>query len=140
MAKNKKATEKKDRKVILSTLWIFVLLNYLYCDYVGLIDPNLLKQILTGTIEGGIQLTEGFILGASILMEIPIAMVLLSRVLKYKVNRWANIIVGAIHTVAVFASMFGTPPALYYIFHGTIEVACTLLIVWYAWKWPKQEA
>ena len=48
--------------------------------------------------HGSIQLTEGFLLGASILVEIPIAMVLLSQILKYRANRWANIIAGTIMT------------------------------------------
>ena len=79
-----------DKKVLLSTLWIFAMLNYLYCDVVTLMDSNLLGQYLKGIING-MSLTQGFLLGAAILMKIPIAMVLLSRVLKYKANRWANI-------------------------------------------------
>jgi len=40
----------------------------------------------------------------------------------------------------VFASMFfGTAPELYYIFFGTIEIATTLLIIWFAWRWPNPE-
>ncbi len=35
-------------------------------------------------------MNENFLLGAAILMEIPIAMVLLSRILNYRTNRWAN--------------------------------------------------
>ena len=41
--------KKTDRKILLSTLWIFAILNYLYCDIMGLMDVNLLKQYLTGT-------------------------------------------------------------------------------------------
>jgi uncharacterized membrane protein len=63
-------------------------------------------------------------------------MVLLSRVLKYRANRWANIIVGAVNTVAVIASLLVTTPALYYLFFAIIEIATTLLIIWYAWTWP----
>ena len=99
-------------------------------------DSSVLKQLLVGTV-GGIQLTPGFMLTIPIMMEIPIAMVILSRVLKYKVNRWANIIAGIIKTVAVFASMFVGTPALYYMFFGTIEIATTSFIVWYAWNWKK---
>ena len=128
----------KDRKVVFSTLWIFAMFNYLYADVVGLMDSSVLKEILTGSV-GGLQITQGFLLGAAILMETAIVMVLLSRVLKYRANRWANIIAGAIHTAAVFSSMFVGTPAIYYIFFGTIEIACTLFIVWYAWTWPKQE-
>ncbi len=129
----------KDRKVILSTLWIFALFNYIYADITGLMDSSVLKEILTGSV-GGLQITQGLLLAGAILMETAIAMVILSRVLKYRANRWANIIVGVIHTVAVLASMFVGTPALYYIFFGTIEIGCTLFIVWYAWTWHKQEA
>ncbi len=66
-----------DMKVKLSTLWIFVMFNYLYCDVLGLMDPVLLNQILTGNL-GFVEITEEFLLGGAILMEIPIAMVLLS--------------------------------------------------------------
>ena len=129
----------KDRKVILSTLWIFAMFNYIYADILTFFEPGMLEQLMTGSV-GGIQFTQGFLLGAAILMETAIVMVLLSRVLKYRANRWANIIAGVLHTAAVFSSMFvGSPPALHYIFFGTIEMVCTLFIVWYAWTWPNPE-
>ncbi len=49
-----------DKGTLLSTLWIFVTLNYLYCDLMGLMDSNLLKQYLTGTV-GGLALNEQFL-------------------------------------------------------------------------------
>lgn len=139
MNSSKETVGMKDMKVRLSTLWVFVMFNYLYCDIVGLMDPVLLKQIMTGN-AGTIQITQGFLLGASILMEIPIAMVLFSRVLKYRVNRWANIIAGTIMTVVQISSLFfGSAPTIYYFFFSMIEVSCTALIVWYAWKWLNPE-
>jgi hypothetical protein len=88
---------KLDMKSKLSTLWIFVALNYLYCDVVSLMDPELLPLYLRGNVNG-LELTPGFLLGAGILVEIFIAMVLLSRVLPYRTNRWANIAAGTIMT------------------------------------------
>ncbi len=133
-------TTKTDTKVLLSTLWIFVMFNYLYCDVVGLMDPTLLKQFMTGNV-GGMQITHGFLLGASILMEIPMAMIVLSRVLKYKSNRWANLIAGIIMTAVQISSLFvGSSPTMYYIFFSIIEISCTAFIVWYAWQWPKPES
>jgi hypothetical protein len=134
-----KKTLKIDRKVLLSTLWIFAMFNYIYADVHTLMDSNVLNKLLTGYVDS-MHITEEFLLVGSILMETATAMVLLSRILKYKANRWANILVGALHTVVVLASMLGTQPTLYYTFYGTIEVVCTSLIVWYAWKWPPQEA
>ena len=137
----KQTTKMEAMKVRLSTLWLFATLNYIYADVMALMDPEILGDLITGTAGGGIQMTQGLLLGAAILMEIPIAMVLLSRVLEYRINRWANIIAGTIKTIAIASSMFvGTGPALYYIFFGAIEIVCTSLIVWYAWRWPKPEA
>jgi hypothetical protein len=139
MNTNDKPADMNNVKVRLSTLWIFAILNYLYADVLGLYDPAILNDLMTGSV-GGVQLTDGFMLGAAILMETAIVMVLLSRVLPYSANRWANMIAGVIHTTAVFASMFlGSPPALYYLFFGSIEIATTLYIIWYAWKWPNPE-
>ena len=130
---------KTDRKVILSTLWIFVMFNYLYCDLMGLMDPALLSQFIEGNIDG-IAINEKFLLGAALLMEIPIAMVLLSRVLPYKANRWTNITAAAIKSLVMIATMFmGSGPTLYYLFFGMIEIACTLFIIWYAWQWENPE-
>lgn len=119
----------------LSTLWIFAMFNYLYADVMGLMKAETLQELITG-YAGSMQITEGFLLSAAVLMETAIAMVLLSRVLQYRANRWANIIVGLIHTIAVSAPMFvGSGHGLYYMFFGTIEVVCTAYIVWTAWRW-----
>jgi len=137
---NQKIAEMEHMKVKLSTLWIFAMFNYLYADVMGLMKSENLQAFLTGMV-GSMQITEGFLLGAAILMETAIAMVLLSRLLQYRANRWANIIVGALHTVSVLASMFvGTGPGLYYMFFGTIEITCTAFIVWSAWRWHKPES
>ncbi len=139
MKTNAKITEKDDRKAKLSTLWIFVMFNYLYCDVISLMDPGMLKQYLNGNV-GGVQLTQGFFLSAALLMEIPMAMVLLSRVLKFGANRWANVIAGTIMTAVQFSSLFfGSSPTIYYFFFSIIEITCTAFIVWYAWKWANPQ-
>ncbi len=135
MDTNNTAARSTDRKVSLSTLWLFALLNYLYCDVVSLMDSGLLRQYMAGEV-GGIQVTPGFLLGASVLMEIPIAMILLSRVLGYRANRWANMIAGAIMTVVQALSLtVGSSPTGYYLFFSVIEIASTAFIVWHAWRW-----
>ena len=126
----------RNTKVLLSTLWVFAVFNYLYADVVTLMDSEILAMLMTGQV-GSIRMTRGVLFGAAVLVETAIAMVLLSRVLRYRLNRWANIIAGAIHTMAVALSVFtgGGAPAPYYVFFATIEVACTLFIIWYAWRW-----
>jgi hypothetical protein len=114
----------EDRRTRFFTLWTFATFNYVYADVVTLFD----KSVTT-------TLGQTALLGAAILVETAIAMVLLSRLLKYRANRWANIIVGIINTVAVLASLLVKVPALYYAFFGIIEIATTIVIVWYAWTW-----
>lgn len=135
MSTDKKIIETKDKKVVLSTLWIFVMFNYIYCDVLSNMESGVLKELMAGHV-GSIQVTQGFLLGGAILMEIPITMVLLSRILKYGVNRGANIVTSLIMAVVQFASLFvGTSPTSHYIFYSIIEITCDLFIAWYAWKW-----
>ena len=129
-----KITTGMDMKAKLLSLWIFVLFNMIFSEFHRLLHPGFLEEVMTG-IVGGVQLTQGVLLLGAIVLEIPIAMVLLSRVLKYRINRWANIIAGAI-VIAVVIGNVSTD--LDNIFFTTIEVLSLLLIVWYAWKWPKQ--
>jgi len=129
----------KDVKATLSTLWLFATLNYIYCDVVTLMDPVYLRKLLATGEVGSIRITQGFLLGASVLVEIPIAMVLLSRILKYRANRWANIIAGTVMTVVQILSLFVGTSTIYYEFFSAIEIACTALIVWYAWRWTNVE-
>jgi hypothetical protein len=133
MTTNPKIGEAKDRKIILSTLWIFVMFNYLYADLVMVIVNPAIYQKMAASM------TEGVLLGFTVLMEILIAMILLSRTLKYRANRWANIIAGVVGTAFVAMTLGGKPPAFYLVL-STIEIACTLFIVWYAWTWPNPEA
>jgi len=125
-------------KVKLSMLWLFAMLNYLYADVMTLMDSSVLNEIITGRV-GSVHITEEFLLMAAILMEIPIAMVVLSRLLAYRANRWANIIAGVIKTAAVGGSLFVGEPKLYYSFFAIIEIACTSYIVWLAWNWRRSE-
>ena len=128
-----KTAEIKNRQMMFSTLWIFATLNYIYCDVFTVF-------FLPGAEASTAAMPAGAALGFSVLMETAIAMVLLSRVLKYGANRWANIIVAAIHTAAVFLTTFvGKQPAAFNAFFAVIEIACTLFIIWYAWKWPNPE-
>ena len=129
-----------DMKVRLSTLWIFAILNYLYCDVVSLFDPSNLKNLMAG-YAGPMSITPGFLLGTAIMMEIPIAMVLLSRVLNHPVNRWANIIAGTIMTVIQFSSLFiGKMPMPFYLFFSVMEIPCTVSFVWSAVRWHAQSS
>jgi hypothetical protein len=130
-----------DTKERLSLLWIFVLLNYLYADVVALFaivgSPNL---------SDAPHLPPWALLGSAVLMEIPIAMIVASRLLPFRANRLANIITGAILTLVngfltFVPPFFGyrTPALPEYLFFATIETVCTSVIIWQAWTWSRVE-
>jgi len=107
--------------------------NYLYADvFILFFNPTAQKETLA--------MPQGAVLVFAILMETAIAMVLLSRFLKYGANRWANMIAGIFHTAFVAWSMTGETPVLFYVFFASIEMVCTLFIAWYAWKWRNPES
>ncbi len=141
MNTNKKTTAMRDTKILLALLWIFFSFTFVYADVRSSLEPGVLEETMTGYVAGGtVQITPGFLLGTAIIWEIPFVMIVLSWVLKYRANRWANIITGTIMAVLQIGSLFLGTPSLQYIFYSIMNIACLLLIVWNAWKWPKQEA
>lgn len=116
-----------DKKALLSTLWIFVLLNVIFRDLHEFFRAGMIEEIITGT-----PVSEQMMLVGGIMVEIPILMVLLSRILNYRINRWANIIIGAV----IIALIIGVRSKdLDDIFFATIEVIALSAIIWLAVKW-----
>ncbi len=134
MNSNENAFE-MDLKMRLSALWVVVMINMIFADILTLYIPEFIQEIVAGTTP--VKITQELMLVMAILIEIPIVMIFLSRILQYKANRRANIIAAAITIVFVVA---GGSPILHYIFFAAIEVVCLSLIIWYAWKWSEQES
>jgi len=115
-------------------------LNYLYADVVALFA-------IVGSRNPFQPLPPWALMGSAVLMEIPIAMILASRLLPFRANRLANIIAGGIVTLVngflTFAPPlvgWGRPPAFpEYLFFATIETVCTSVIIWQAWTWSGAE-
>lgn len=122
--------ERVSRKATLSALWIFVLFNYVYADLaMTIFSPAAYAKAAAG-------MSSGTILMLAALMEVPMAMVLLSRVLPYGANRWTNILAGVEGTAWVGLTLTGGAPPAFYVFIAIIEMATTAFIAWYAWTWP----
>jgi hypothetical protein len=136
MNTSSKTIQMEDMKARLSTLWIFIMFNMVFADIFSFMYPGFLKQIVAGSAVDGTQITPEFLLIAAMVTEISIAMVFLSRLLKYGVNRWANIIGGVITILWVIG---GGSTTLHYIFFASIEVVCSLVIIWLAWTWRDRQ-
>jgi len=122
-------------KVKLSLLWVALMFLYLYNDVMSFFQPGNVRDLVGGEI-GGIHVTQVFLLGAAILMAIPIFMVLLSVALPARWNRPANIVLGIFHAVVLVATTVVGTPWAYYALYMALEAFLIAVIVWTAWKWP----
>ena len=131
-----KTAEKMDTKVLLSTLWIVVMINMLKADILSLFIPGALEEVAKTSISTGTPIAQ-LMLGAAIMGQLAIAMMILSRVLKYGINRWVNIVVGIVTIAYIWGGMASYP---HYIFIAMVETICLLLIIWTAWMWRNVKA
>ena len=93
-----------DMKSRLSLLWIFYMFNATYIDITTLYYSVFINN------KPEVHYTQLFLLGAAVLIEISIVMIVLSRILKYRANRRANIIAGIFLAGVQLATLFvGTP-------------------------------
>lgn len=123
-------------KIKLSALWTSIVFCYIYADYFGLYVPGKLQGMLDGKMAPLGSTTQGILVLTSAMLAIPSVMVFLSLALKPGLSRWLNIIFGVLYTLIILVTMWGWA---FYIFYGIIEITLTLLIIWYAWKWPKRD-
>lgn len=119
----------KDMETRISTLWIVVMFNMAFADIVGFIQPGALQGVAG---PGGMSITPGLSLVFALLIEIPIAMIFLSRILNRRANRWVNTVAAVI--TAVFVVGGGSMELPFYAFFAIVEVACMALIVWSVWS------
>jgi Sec-independent protein secretion pathway component TatC len=128
-------SDKVDIRARISTLWIVVMVNMVFADILTFIKPGELQAMWDG--QKGPHITQGLLLAFAILLEIPIVMIFLSRVLNGAANRWAN--TGAALVTVVFV-VAGGMLTVHYVFFAAVEAACMALIVWFVWARRASEA
>lgn len=120
-------------RTIVATLWLFATLNFLYCDVLGIMYPPDLAGFLAGDL-GGIAVTETFLLGGALLMQVPLSTVLVTRVAPWRVVRIWVPVAAAFMTVVQVGSLFvGTGTTSFYAMFSATEIAAVLVAGWFAW-------
>jgi hypothetical protein len=128
-------------KIKLSVLWLFgqvTLLTFLVLEF---LEQDVLEGIIDGNMRG-LPMGPETLLFYAVMLLTPLVMAFLSLTLKGSVNRWANIILGAFFTFIYLGDLIAhlANPYAYAMLMGIAAVVAQALIVWYAWKWPKQES
>lgn len=121
----------------LFALWSSVMFFYIYGDYFELYQPGKLQGMIAGNMPLG-PVSQGILLGISAVMIVPSLMPFLSLVLPAGVNRVVNIVFGTIYAAIMILAIRGGWH--FYVVFGLIEITLTILVVWYAWTWPKKPA
>jgi hypothetical protein len=128
--------KKIDPKALLSTLWIVVMINMLKADILSLYIPGAVEELARTSASTGASIPQLMLVGA-IMGELVLVMIVLSRMLKYGINRWVNIVMGVVTIAYIWGGAVSYP---HYIFIATVETICLLLIIGFAWTWRNVEA
>ncbi len=125
-------------KIKLSALWTSLMFLYIYGDYFELYAPNKIQKLsnVTDVLDSPTKL-----LLASVLLAIPALMIALNIFLKPKISRILNIVFGILLTVVVLLVGSSSLYTWYsfYVLYAILEAIITIIIVWQAWKWPKEK-
>lgn len=124
-------------KIKLAALWTSATFCYLYGDYFELYTPEKVNSLISGE---NVLNTPTTLFIASVIMVIPPLMIVLSLMLKPLFNKWLNIVFGSLFTIMMILIAIGslTPWYSFYVFLAIIESILTAIIVWNAFRWPKE--
>jgi len=133
----------EDVKIKISALWFFVTLAWLMTMVFLYLAPGFIDEVRAGQMLGE-AITGEALLGSAIILLVPLGMAVLSVTLSGSINRWVNIIAGIACTFlnvvsTVIAAGMDLSIFAYELVIDVLMVVATVLIVWYAWKWPKEE-
>jgi hypothetical protein len=133
-------------KARIAVLWVISAEAFSAHMIMVTIDPVSMKKML----EWGAKIDAGGWVFATVWWLIAFWMAFVTLTAKGSSNRWANFVVGIIATLLnlyhffmcavpwVTPVLYSEPTAHTILLLGTAVVA-TALIIWYAWKWPKQD-
>jgi hypothetical protein len=72
----------------------------------------------------------------SVYVAIASLMIFLTLVLRPAAARWSNVTLAIVYVVTIVAAAIGE--SAYYWFLSILEIAALVLIVRYAWTWPRE--
>jgi hypothetical protein len=126
-----------DVKVVLAALWTAMLFVFAYVDIFGFFRADVLRSALDGTVASlDVDVNQVFLLATLGYVLVPALMVVLSLLLKPRVNRRSNITISVVYIVTIIVSCIGETWA-YYLVGSAVEVLLLAAIARTAWRWPQ---
>ena len=125
-----------DVKLVLCALWVAMLFVFAYVDIFASLRADVLKAALDGKVATtGFTVNQVFLTLTLIYILLPTLMVVLSLLLKPRVNRIINIVVSVLYIITIIGSAIGET-WVYYFLGSFVEVILLVAIARTAWKWP----
>jgi len=124
-----------DVKLVLCALWIAMLFVFAYVDIFGFLRADVLNAALNGKVTAGLTVNQVYLTFTLIYILLPALMVVLSLLLKPRVNRIINIVVSVLYIITIIGAAIGET-WVYYFLGSFIEVILLVAIARTAWKWP----
>jgi hypothetical protein len=119
----------------LSALWVVTMFLYVYVDIFAFYKPGTIDDILVGRVWE-FDISQGWALGALALMTIPGLMTFLSLTLPPRAARMTNLVVASLFVLVSVGNAAGETWAFVW-FGSAVESVLLLVIIRYAWNWPR---
>jgi len=124
-------TSKIKPNVLLSTLWIFILFNMIVRDLHEFLREGYIEQLKS------IGISQEEVLFYGLIAQIPILMILLSRILNEKANKWCNTVAAVITSVGLISTL---PKAdMDDLFFVMVQNMLLLIVLRVSWKLAKHD-
>jgi hypothetical protein len=124
-----------DRRVVLGGLWTSMLFVFAYVDIFGFFRADLVEDVLAGELSGpGFVIDQRFLTLTTLYVVVASLMVAGSLLLRYRVNRVANLVLPAVYAVTIIGGMVGET-WVYYLVGSVVELVLLALIAAVALRW-----
>ncbi|MFD5178205.1 DUF6326 family protein [Nocardia sp. NPDC058379] len=120
----------------LAAAWTSFMFLYAYVDILNFFTPGVIQEILAGKVFE-FALSQTFSTTALTLMAVPIFMIFLSMTLPAGVSRVANLVVASLYVPVTAFNVTGESWLYFYGLGVVLEVVLLVLILRYAWTWPR---
>jgi hypothetical protein len=113
-----------------------MLFLFAYVDIFGLYRADVLDAALDGRMATTpFTVDQLFLTSTMVYLLPPILMVVLSLLLKPRVNRNVNIVVSVLYTISILVSCIGET-WVYYLLGSLVEAILLVAVTCVAWTWP----
>lgn len=121
-------------KIRISLLWLFMAVAMSAHSVLAFMEPGAIEEI------GEMAMGPGMMLFMALFWWVPLAIAVLTFILRNSANRWTNIVLGIIFTILNIYHLVEhvADPSAHQILIIASTVVATALVVWFAFKLPKE--